>query len=373
MLRGRALLTWALLTGVMGGQTTTHGGRTTYPAPENGIGGCPPANAIPVVVASSATDRDFVELRRRDCLGGCPAYTVRIGGDGRVTWTGERNVLVLGSATAGIDAIAAKALIQEAMSRGFSGLCTSYQMGGPAVPAYFTTVSIGGKVQTVEDRGGVAPAWVRVVDDEIDSLADTHRWRHGEANVETFGDDRAVLDAVWPKRGVTRLMKVAARGHSGELKDMLADTSLEVNAVDSSGWTAVMYAAQAGPLDALTMLIADRADVLRRSNAGETAMSAAVSSVVDTAPEERVRVLWKAGLNINAADNRGVTPLMLAVRRLNRPSLVAAMMKLGADPAKRDADGNTALDWLKAVVKQRPEFAPFYTPMARALHGTAVK
>lgn len=333
--------------------------------------GCPAANSIPVAVASSASDRDYVELRRRNCVGGCPAYTVRISGDGRVTWTGEKNVVLLGVATAGVDAIAAKGLIQEVVSRGFWGMCAAYQQGGPETPGYVTTLSLGGRTQTVEDRGGVAPGWLRVVDDEIDGLADTHRWRHGEAGVETFGDDRAAMDSVWPKRGVTRLMKVAARGRSGELRDMLADTSLDLNAVDSSGWTAVMYAAQAGTLEALSLLIAARADVTRRSNAGETAMSAAVSSAVDTAPQDRVRVLWTAGVNINAADNCGVTPLMLAVRRADRPALVAAMVKLGADPTKRDADGNTALDYLKAAVKERPALAAFYDGTAKMLQAPA--
>ena len=47
---------------------------------------------------------DFIELRRMACGEGCPrAYTVRIGGDGRVAWFGERFVEIKGSAAAVIE------------------------------------------------------------------------------------------------------------------------------------------------------------------------------------------------------------------------------------------------------------------------------
>jgi len=309
---------------------------------------CPAPNALPVAVDYSAASGDFVEVRRTDCTAGCPAYTVRVYGDGRVFWKGEKNVVVLGDVATAIDGIGAKALIQEVVSRGFWGLCGSYQRGGAAVAESVTTVSVSGRVRTVEDRGSVAPGWLRTVDLEVDDLTNSHRWRHGDPNRETFGVNRAGEDAEWPKVGVTRLMKVAARGSLGELKDMLADTSLDVNGTDSSGWTALMYAAQAGSLEAMGMLIERRADVSRRSNAGETAMSGAVTSAVDPRADEKVRMLWAAGVNINAADNRGVTPLMLAARDLNRWPLVKEMMRLGADPTKRDVDGRTAQDDVKA-------------------------
>jgi hypothetical protein len=38
-----------------------------------------------------------VQLERTPCLGACPAYTVTIAGDGRVTWSGRSNVLAIGS------------------------------------------------------------------------------------------------------------------------------------------------------------------------------------------------------------------------------------------------------------------------------------
>ncbi len=46
--------------------------------------------------------------------------------------------------------------------------------------------------------------------------------------------------------------------------------------------------------------------------------------------------------------------MMLAARRFWVPGLIATLMELAADPAKRDAEGRTALDYLDAQEKISP-------------------
>ncbi len=378
MVFGRGCVACGLLAGVLSGALSGVLGAQVVPGikrpvnPHTSTWGCPRSD-VPVTGNVSASTGDFLELTRTKCAAGCPAYTVRVTGDGSVSWSGKADVTVLGHAAAAIDAVGARAMLQQLADRGFWMLCSGYARADSGSGGMVTSLSIGGQTKTVEATDAIGPAWLRELDLEIDALADTHQWRHGGPREETFGEDRAMVDTVWPKKGVTRLMKVAARGRLGELKEMMADTSLDLNAVDSSGWTAVMYAAQAGTLDALTMLIAGRADVLRRSNAGETAMSAAVSSTAEPNPQEKVRALWTAGLNINAADNRGVTPLMLASERVESPALVAAMMKLGADPTKRDVDGNSATDYLKAQDALTRAMPDNYQAILRSLAASPVK
>ena len=134
---------------------------------------------------------------------------------------------------------------------------------------------------------------------------------------------------------------------------MLADSSLDLNAVDSSGWNALMYAAQAGTLEAVAMLLQARADPLRRSNEGESAMFAAVSS--EDRAVAKARALKAVGVNVNGQDRRGVTPLMIAAEDFVVPGLVAGMIALGADPAKRDVDGRMALDYLEEEQRRVPD------------------
>jgi hypothetical protein len=209
---------------------------------------------------------------------------------------------------------------------------------------YVTTVTIAGRRKQVEDTGDAAPAWLRTLDAEVDALTDSHRWRHGEPTRETFGRDRLLVDALWPKIGVTRLMRVVTQQDTKELASMISDTALDVNATDSSGWTALMYAAQAGQIAAMQMLLQVHADAERRSQEGQSAMFAAASA--EDRPGERLRLLKAAGVDVNGLDSRGGTPLMVAAGSARFAEAVPALLELGADPAKRDASGKKAVDYL---------------------------
>jgi Domain of unknown function (DUF6438)/Ankyrin repeats (3 copies)/Ankyrin repeat len=305
--------------------------------------GCP-AVVPPSDGSTVATATDFIELKRTACAEGCPAYTVRIGGDGRVAWVGERFVEMKGSAAAGIDVIKARELMQRIAGQGFGMFCARYSQGASDGATTFITLSIAGKSKRVQDTGRAAPPLLRTIADDIDRVGDTHKWRHGEPMQETFGDDRLVVDLVSPKNGVTRLMRVAGASNTSELADMVADTSMDLNAVDSSGWTALMYAAQAGTSEAVAILLKGRARAELRSYEGETAMFAAASSMEH--PDVKVRMLAAVGVDVNGQDNRGVTPLMIAARHSRMGGLISSLMALGADPAKRDVEGKTALDYL---------------------------
>ena len=305
--------------------------------------GCP-AVVPPSDSSTVATAADFIELRRMACGEGCPAYTVRIGGDGRVAWFGERFVEMKGSAAAVIDVIPSRELMQRISGQGFGMFCSRYTQGSGGGGTTVITLSIAGKSKRVEDTGRAAPPLLLSMADDIDRVADTHKWRHGEPTQETFGDDRLGVDLASPKAGVTRLMRVAGAPNTSELSDMVADTSLNLNAVDSSGWTALMYAAQAGSPDAVAILLKARAKAELKSYEGETAMFAAASSAQH--PDVKVRMLAAVGVDVNGQDNRGVTPLMIAARYSRMPGLISSLMQLGADPSKRDVEGKTALDYL---------------------------
>jgi hypothetical protein len=348
-----------LMVAVAGAQSNPAAKGTAAPRPQKPYkDGCPAA-VPPSTSDSAAGAADWVELQRTACATGCPAYTVRVYGDGKVNWHGDSGVATKGAATTEIDGTAAKALIQEIAQRGFWGLCQSYDLPGiqKDLASINTTLSVAGHVKRVSDYGDTAPSWLRELDLKIDATANTHPWRQGGPDSETFGDDRLAVDAVMPKVGVTQLMKAAALPDTDELVKTLQLLG-PVNESDSTGWTALMYAAQAGPVEAMRLLLQAGADPNLRTKEGETALFAAV-----TAPSQadaRFRLLQAAGVDLNAQDNRGVTPLMVACRYFYRPKLVASLLTLGADPSKHDAAGKTAMDYLddaKAVSGQDGYFA----------------
>lgn len=60
-------------------------------------------------------------------------------------------------------------------------------------------------------------------------------------------------DTYMPKPGATSLMKAAVQETPAEIVALLK-AGADINAEDSSGWTAQMYAAQAGKLESLKFL-----------------------------------------------------------------------------------------------------------------------
>jgi hypothetical protein len=274
---------------------------------------------------------------------------VRIHGDGQVSWKGEAEVQIKDEQFAVIDSNDARALMQRIADRGYWGLCTQYGAEGDGWQTLTTTLSLAQREKTVQDSAGVAPSWLRALDDEIDKVADTHRWRHGGPFDETFAGDHATVDAIFPKIGVTALMKAAAGSDMTMLAQQLKLLT-DVNARDSSGWTAVMYAAQAGRVEGMKLILDSGGDPRAQSNAGETAMAAAVSALVQASA--KVQLLADRGLDVNVRDRHGVSPLMLArAWGWRDPDLVPLLLKLGADVQLRDDQGRTADDYLPMAIR----------------------
>ncbi len=319
-----------------------------------------PASTVPTDT-SVASATDFVQLQRTTCTRGeCPVYTVRVAGDGSVTWTGGTNTVVQGPASGGIDPNQARTLMQRLADRGFWPLCGIYGRTGGPLPTSITTLSIGGRTRRVEDNAEAAPSFLRALDLDIDRTANTHQWRHGSPDQEVFGDNHATEDTVMPKSGVTLLMRVASSpDYAQELPGMLANSVLNVEEVDSSGWDALMYASQAGQPEAVRMLLDRGADPTRHSLEGETALFAAMSSPI--LPLLKAQLLLARHAETNAVDHHGRTPLMIAaLHPLSAP--IHLLLQYGADPTLRDDRGQTALNYLDRLL---PTLPPAYLAAIR--------
>jgi hypothetical protein len=195
---------------------------------------------------------------------------------------------VRGDAQGQVDPAAARALIAHFRDHGFWLLWKHYRRLMTDMPTYCTTVSIHGRTRTVSDYAGAAPEWLRGLDFQVDALADTHRWRHGDPSQEIFDgfregptSDGGIWDDVYlPKPGVTALMKAAAEGDENTPAASvlrLIHAGADVNAVDASGWTPLMYAARLGTLTSVKELLQAGARADLRSKVGENAMDAADS------------------------------------------------------------------------------------------------
>lgn len=131
------------------------------------------------------SDPVVISLARSGCYGFCPVYTVRITGEGDVTYVGQRFVNVVGEQHASVPREAVRALVARFDAAGFEGLRDSYEARVTDLPTYTLSLERDGRRKTVSDYGGLSagmPEAVRALQQEVDRVAGTERWvlRNGE-------------------------------------------------------------------------------------------------------------------------------------------------------------------------------------------------
>lgn len=141
----------------------------------------PGARPCPKVEASapagSVQAGDFLELQRTACYGTCPIFTVRLYGDGRLVWHGERFVKKVGEAEGSVPAAKAVAMLESARAQGFWGLCEEYTESVTDLPTTLTRLSLGGKLKQVSEYGRHAATWLQELDAQMDRFTAEQGWQ----------------------------------------------------------------------------------------------------------------------------------------------------------------------------------------------------
>src|SRR6266850_6296804 len=171
------------------GQRVLRGQPPVRMQPEVKTSDCPAEGTHPLPPAV-AQQGDFVQLERTSCFGPCPVYSVKIQADGHVIWNGNRSVVVVGEDTATIRPSDARALIEKFRATDFWGLCGSYAAMVTDASTVITTLHLGDQEKRVSNYFNTAPSWLQPLEHEIDAVADTHRWIHGDPRAETFASIR---------------------------------------------------------------------------------------------------------------------------------------------------------------------------------------
>jgi ankyrin repeat protein len=134
--------------------------------------------------------------------------------------------------------------------------------------------------------------------------------------------------------GTTALFPAATT--SAEITRLLLDHGANPNARAKTDATPLLFTQGA---DVIALLLAHGADVHARSKTGETAlMETAIRGDVAA-----TKLLLDKGADVNIADHRGYTPLLLAAQYDgDSPELVRLLLARGAD-LNATAEGETAL------------------------------
>ncbi len=163
------------------------------------------------------------------------------------------------------------------------------------------------------------------------------------ADVNIVGNDGERPDVI-----TTPLILAAEQGKWRSVC-LLLTRRPQTNAADSSGNTALMFAANAANADIVKALIRQGADVNARNQSGETPLSEAVMEF----RRDAVVCLLRAGANVNTRDYRDATPLMAAAPY--DAEIVRLLLAHGADVNLRDNEGATALHSILAERRSGPD------------------
>ncbi len=114
---------------------------------------------------------------------------------------------------------------------------------------------------------------------------------------------------------------------------------------DATGKGAIVYAAGKGFGAIVSMLLEAGVDPDTRYGNDLTALMWAAGHSNDVPAAEglaTLELLLAAGADLDAADDRGRTALMIAAER-GHAGIVGALLAAGADAGRQDNDGNTAI------------------------------
>jgi len=135
-----------------------------------------------------------------------------------------------------------------------------------------------------------------------------------------------------------QLLGEIRKGDLAAVRSSLAHGA-NVNARDTKGATALMYAALYGDVDFVNLLLEKGADPNLSNDLGINALMWAAGDLA------KVRALIAHGVNINARSNYGYTALSVAAASPGNLPTVLLLLDKGADPTAVDKDGVGAL-WL---------------------------
>lgn len=133
-----------------------------------------------------------------------------------------------------------------------------------------------------------------------------------------------------------RAIHIAAKHGQAKLIKLLIDTGADINAVDNKGFTALYQAVRMRHADVVKVLLDSGADTeigptKNKVDIETTPIFAAVDSGDSENEKDIVKMLVKAGANLNHKNNIGITPLLSSLIYGHGEGIPLLLIELGAE------------------------------------------
>jgi ankyrin repeat protein len=143
------------------------------------------------------------------------------------------------------------------------------------------------------------------------------------------------------QRPDTPLTQAAARNDVAALRQLLEDGHEADERGDS--WTALIWAARSGSIEAINLLLDSGADVNLPGSTGDNWDATPLQHAILERQPAAVRVLLDRGADLNRGPGPGsLAPLVLAAGDTD-PAILKLLLAHGADPSVEDENGATPL------------------------------
>lgn len=225
-----------------------------------------------------------ITLDRAACPAACPSYSVKLDGDGHITYSGRDHVLLTGSHASTIPAADVARLVAEFRSANFPSLAENYTDSGDSAPAHTITLKIGAASKTVIDRAN-APAALTGLEQSIVSATGADRWTTGtwtgpNSTIAALQSEKWDFAAATPANA--SLLIAAAGAGSTEAVQSLLKLGVPPNQRDAAGRLPLFAAIEGNHPEVVRALIAGHADTSLKSSDGESAIDLATELGYDS-------------------------------------------------------------------------------------------
>ena len=220
-----------------------------------------------------------ITLERTACFGVCPVYTVKMQGDGAVTYDGLQFVRVPGAHAWTVDPAAVLALARDMEKAGFFEMKNEYVMPVTDMPTTYVTLTNGGRTKRIKDYMG-APQALTEIEARIDEISGAKGYVRVSAGV--IRDKQTKGWRATDEDGRTWLWHAASDGDAAVVKALL-DAGANARAADADGVTLVMRAAESGDPATVRALIAGGGDPTARDRWGRNAADRARDGIRNSA------------------------------------------------------------------------------------------